>query len=315
MSDAEIRFFAEMVRIRRFEEMAVDLYKEGLVGGSYHSYVGQEAVAVGVCSALAREDTITTTYRGRGQHLAKGASAYRLFAELLGRVDGYCKGKGGPMHICDLETGILGANGIVAGGISHSVGAALTAQMSGSRQVAVAFFGDGAVNQGVFSEAMNLAALWDLPMIFVCENNLYAEMTPLSSYVKNARLVDRAAAFGMVGEVVDGNDVAAVFRAVQSARTRALDGQGPTFLEMMTYRLHGHMLGDPETYRSKEEVAEWRARDPIVRWKTHLLESGLATEGRLAELEQTLDAELASAAERARASLEPGPEAILEDVL
>jgi len=315
MSSRELHFYADMVKIRRFEQMAIDLYKEGLIGGSYHSYVGQEAVAVGVCAALTAEDTITTTYRGRGQHLAKGASAFRLFAELLGRIDGYCKGKGGPMHICDMETGILGANGIVAGGIPIAVGAALTCRMSGSKNVAAAFFGDGAVNQGVFSESMNLAALWELPVIFVCENNLYAEMTPLEKYVKNTKLVERAAAFGIPGEVVDGNDVEAVYQATQSAVKRARNGGGPAFFEMMTYRLQGHMLGDPETYRTKEEVAKWHAGDPILRWKKQLIARKAASGERLDEMEQTIAGELASAAERARASQEPDPSTILEDVL
>lgn len=315
MSAREIRFFTEMVRIRRFEEMAVELYKEGLVGGSYHSYVGQEAVAVGVCAALTAEDAITTTYRGRGQHLAKGASAYRLFAELLGRRDGYCRGKGGPMHICDMENGILGANGIVAGGIPIAVGAALSRRMDGGKHVAATFFGDGAVNQGVFSESMNLAALWELPVIFVCENNLYAEMTPLHQYVKNTRLVDRAGAFGIPGEVVDGNDVAAVYHAARAAVNRARRGGGPTFLEMMTYRLHGHMLGDPETYRTKDEVAKWRAGDPILRWRNRLIENQTASAEGLDAREEAIVREIASAAERARASAEPDPSTIPEDVL
>ncbi|WP_127584731.1 thiamine pyrophosphate-dependent dehydrogenase E1 component subunit alpha [Paenibacillus koleovorans] len=314
MGDKLQRFYRGMRTIRRFEEMAIELYKEGLIGGSYHSYIGQEAVAVGVCSALRNDDYITTTYRGRGQHLAKGADPYKLFAELLGRVDGYCKGKGGPMHITDVQTGILGANGIVGAGVPISVGAALSAQMSGIDRVSVAFFGDGAINQGAVSEALNLAAVWCLPVILVCENNLYSEMTPFHRSVKNKDLVERAAGFCMPGIIVDGNDVEAVFETTSAAVERARRGEGPTMIEAKTYRLQGHMFGDSEMYRSKEEVAAWRGKDPLDRLKRKLLEQGLATESLLAEWDRELTSKLEQAVASARLSPEPGPEAIYADV-
>ncbi len=314
MDDKLQRFYRGMYTIRRFEEMAIELYKEGLIGGSYHSCIGQEAVAVGVCSALRTDDYITTTYRGRGQHLAKGAEPYKLFAELLGRVDGYCRGKGGPMHITDVQTGILGANGIVGAGVPISVGAALSARMSGSDRVSVAFFGDGAINQGAVSEALNLAAVWSLPVIFVCENNLYAEMTPFHRSVKNKDLVERAAGFCIPGVMADGNDAEAVFETALAAVERARRGEGPTMIEAKTYRLQGHMFGDTETYRSKDEVAEWRGKDPLERLKWKMLEQGSATEASLAEWERELSAMLEQAAASARLSHEPGPEAIGTDV-
>ncbi len=314
MSELPLQFYRQMATIRHFEETAIELYKEGLIGGSYHSYIGQEAVAVGVCSALRRQDYITTTYRGRGQHLAKGADPYRLFAEMLGRVDGYCQGKGGPMHITDLETGILGANGIVAAGIPISVGAALSAKMNKTDLVSVAFFGDGAVNQGVFSEALNLAALWELPVIFVCENNLYAEMTPLHRSGKTLDLVERARSFGIESVIVDGNDVEAIFNATKTAASRAQKGQGPTFLEAKTYRLHGHMHGDAEIYRTKEEVEEWRQKDPIGRWRKQLLSRKEASAKQLSEIDQTIATELKKAAEAARQNREPEAATITDDV-
>jgi TPP-dependent pyruvate/acetoin dehydrogenase alpha subunit len=314
VSELELSLYRVMVTIRQFEEMAIELYKEGLVGGSYHSYIGQEAVAAGVCSALRPNDYMTTTYRGRGQHLAKGADPYKLFAELLGRVDGYCQGKGGPMHITDVQTGILGANGIVAAGVPIAAGAALSVSMSGSDGVAVAFFGDGAVNQGVFSETLNMAALWSLPVLFVCENNLYAEMTPLHRSVKNTKLAERAAAFGMTSVTVDGNDAEAVHQVAKEAVRRARLGEGPTFIEAITYRLQGHMYGDSEIYRAKEEVAEWRGKDPIGRWKHQLLSRGWATEDSLSAIDREVAERLRGAAEAARLSPEPEADAIMSDI-
>jgi TPP-dependent pyruvate/acetoin dehydrogenase alpha subunit len=312
MNQQNIEFYRKMVAIRHFEEIAIECYKEGLLGGSYHSYVGQEAVAVGVCSALQREDYITTTYRGRGQHLAKGADPVRLFAELFGRTEGYCRGKGGPMHIADRETGILGANGIVGAGVPITAGAALSAQMSGDGRVSVAFFGDGAMNQGVVSETFNLAALWNLPAVFICENNLYAEMTPLRDSVKNQNLTERVAGFGIKVGSVDGNDVEAVFLAAKDLVEHARQGGGPVFLEANTYRLHGHMFGDSESYRSKEEVAEWRLRDPIVLCKQRLLAEIPGSE--LDAISKQIREELEHAAEKARQFPEPTPDEIETDV-
>lgn len=315
MKEKALELYRSMVGIRIFEELAIGFYKKGLVGGSYHSSVGQEAVAAGVCAALGREDTITTTYRGRGQHLAKGADPVKLFAEVLGRTDGFCKGKGGPMHIADRASGILGANGIVGAGVPIASGSALAAKMAGNGRVAATFFGDGAMNQGALMETLNLAALWDLPLLLVCENNLYAEMTPLDESVKNQNLAQRAAAFGMDAAQVDGNDVGAVHEAAASAVGRMRRGGGPIFLEMMTYRLHGHMHGDKESYRSKEEVAEWRReRDPIPYWKNEILSRKWAELDALDALETAVREELEQAADEAAKSEEPDAEEITTDV-
>lgn len=312
MIKQDIELYRKMLAIRHFEEVGIECYKEGLLGGSYHSSVGQEAVAVGVCQALRRDDSITTTYRGRGQHLAKGADPVKLFAELLGRSGGYCHGKGGPMHIADRETGILGANGIVGAGVPITAGAALSAQLAGSGQVAAAFFGDGAMNQGVVSETFNLAALWNLPAVFICENNLYAEMTPLRDSVKNQNLAERAAVFGLTVETVDGNDVEAVLQAAQALVEHARCGDGPVFLEAKTYRLHGHMIGDSESYRTKEEVAEWRQRDPIQLWKQRLLSK--IPEADLEAIDTETRQRMEQAAESARKLPEPPATEIETDV-
>lgn len=303
-----------MVTIRRFEERAIELYKEGLVGGSYHSYIGQEAVATGVCAALRQDDYITTTYRGRGQHLAKGADPYRLYAEILGKEDGYCGGKGGPMHIASPEIGLLGANGIVGAGVPIATGGALSAQMSGLDRVSVAFFGDGAINQGAYYEAANLAALWKLPLILVCENNLYSEMTPIQDSVADTDLTKRGTMVGIPSVVVDGNDAELVLAEMTAAVERARRGDGPTFIEAKTYRLQGHMYGDPETYRSKEEVQKWRSRDPLTLAARALEERGLATAGELAEAERAIVAELEAAATRAKAAKEPDAASIYTEV-
>ncbi|WP_305781548.1 thiamine pyrophosphate-dependent dehydrogenase E1 component subunit alpha [Paenibacillus sp. EPM92] len=309
------QFYRTMLLIRRFEEQAIELYKEGLVGGSYHPYIGQEAVAVGVCSALRQDDYLTNTYRGRGQHIAKGSDPKLLLAEVLGRATGYCKGKGGPMHITDVQNGILGANGIVGGGAPIGVGAALTAKMTGTDRVSVTFFGDGAINQGVVYEAMNLAAIWDLPVVFVCENNLYSEMTPIQFSLKNKDLIDRAEGVRIPGIIVDGNDVEAVFNVTTEAVERARRGEGPTFIEAKTYRLNGHMYGDSETYRSKEEVAAWWEKEPIKRLGAKLVASGEASADELEAINHEVLQEIARAAEFARQSPEPGFEEIFTDVI
>lgn len=308
-------FYRQMLLIRRFEEQAIELYKEGLIGGSYHPYIGQEAVAVGVCSALRADDYLTNTYRGRGQHIAKGAEPKLLFAEALGKATGYCKGKGGPMHITDVKNGILGANGIVGAGAPIGVGAALTAKMTGTDRVSVTFFGDGAINQGAVYEALNLAALWELPVIFVCENNLYSEMTPIQLSLKNEHLVERAAAVCIPGTIVDGNDVEAVYRVTSEAVERARGGGGPAFIEAKTYRLGGHMYGDSESYRTKEEVASWWEKEPIKRLGEKLIADGQATRDELEDLNREVMAEVAAAAAFARQSPEPGFEEIFTDVV
>ncbi len=301
--DWRVAAWRQMLRVRRFEEKSAELYMRGLIGGSLHLYVGQEAVAVGAIGALDPQDQITMTYRGRAHALAKGIAPRRLFAELLGHLDGTNKGKGGPMHIADPQHGVMGANAIVAAGIPIAAGLALAARKTGSRRVVMTFFGDGALHQGVVYETLNLAALWSLPLVLVCENNLYAEMTPIHENVAGDDVADRARAYRVPCATVDGNDVAAVREAAQAAVERARTGAGPTFLEARTYRLAGHMVGDPETYRSREEVAQWRERDPVTRLGAALVASQLLTADRLDGIDAEVRAEMDHAAQEA----ESGP--------
>ncbi len=260
-----LHVYEQMARIREFEEKVNDLYMKALMPGLAHLYSGQEAVAVGVCEALRRDDYITSTHRGHGHCLAKGASVDRMFAELLGKEAGYCKGKGGSMHIADPDSGNLGANAIVGGSMGIATGAALSARLRGSDQVAVCFFGDGAVAQGLLYEVMNMAALWKLPVIYVCENNDYSEYTHRSETLAGA-ITDRARAFGIYAETVDGQDVQLVQQTMQKMVERARRGEGPAFLECLTYRYYGHHVGDINRtyYRPKEEERGWREnRDPL----------------------------------------------------
>jgi pyruvate dehydrogenase E1 component alpha subunit len=256
--------YRQMVVIRRFEERLQKLHSEGFVRGSLHLCIGQEATAVGACAAVTKDDYMTCTYRGHGQCLAKGLSVRAAMAELLGRETGCCKGRGGSMHLTDVSIGLLGENGIVAAGMPIAMGAAFTAKHKGTQQVALSFFGEGATNQGVFHETINLAAAWKLPVIFFCENNLYAEMTPITQEVAVEKMTARAIGNGMRAVEVDGNDVIAVYECVKEAVALARAGEGPTFIEAHTYRFAGHMVGDPEVYRTKAEVEERRKRDPIL---------------------------------------------------
>ncbi len=274
----------QMLRIRLFEEQVNDLYKTARMPGLAHLYSGEEAVAVGVCEALRRDDYITSTHRGHGHCLAKGASIDRMFAELLGKEPGYCRGKGGSMHIADQETGNLGANAIVAGSAGIATGAAMSSKMRQSDQVAVCFFGDGALGQGLLYEVMNMAALWKLPVLYVCENNLYTEYTHVSETAAG-NICARAEAFGMQARQVDGQDVRGVYAAARALVERARRGEGPAFLLCDTYRYYGHHVGDIQRtyYRSKEEETHWRTeRDPIT-----LLEEWLTTQGIVSTAEIT----------------------------
>ena len=272
-----LEMYKTVLLIRLFEEQCVAFYKNGQIRGSLHPCIGQEATAVGACHALRHDDYMTCTYRGHGQALAKGLDPKAAMAELLGRRTGCSKGKGGSMHFTDPRIGLLGENAIVGAGVPIAVGAALTAQLDKTDRVAITFFGDGAINQGVFAEALNLAAIWNLPVIFFCENNLYSEMTPIQNMVNVEQLVDRARGFGVSAVTVDGYDVLAVYETTLAAVERARSGGGPTFIEAKTYRLVGHMIGDTEPYRTREEVAEWQARDPIYAFPRQLVEQfGLA---------------------------------------
>lgn len=305
-----------MLRIRRFEEKLAALFKRGRLPGFVHLYIGEEASAVGVCSALRADDRITSTHRGHGHLIAKGADLSRMMAELLGRRDGYCKGKGGSMHIVDFQLGIMGTNGIVGGGIPIAVGAGWADRQLGRDSVTVCFFGDGASNQGVFLEGMNLAALWRLPVIFVCENNQYTEWTPTVKLTAG-RIADRGLALGIPGAQLDGNDVLAVYAAASRAVARARAGEGPTVLETMTYRWHGHNEGEEVfsgKYRPDSEIAEWKARDPIARLRERLLQWEVADEGTVAAIEQDETERVEAALGFAEQSPEPDPEEALEDV-
>jgi acetoin:2,6-dichlorophenolindophenol oxidoreductase subunit alpha len=305
--------YRQMLIIRKFEEAIRDLYLQGKVRGSFHPCVGQEATAVGGCWPLRQQDAMSCTYRGHGHALAKGLSPRLAMAEMLGKATGCCKGKGGSMHFTDNEHGLLVANAIVAAGIPHAAGVALAAQMQGSDRVALAFFGDGAVNQGVFHETMNLATVWKLPLILVCENNLYSEMTPYKETTSVHVLQERAAAYGMHSVIVDGNDLEAMYATMEAAVERARQGDGPTFIEAMTYRLWGHMMGDPEVYRTKEEVAEARENEPILRLGRRLKTLGYS-EADLDRIETEAAGVISDALQFAQSSPAPEPEDALSDV-
>lgn len=302
-----------MVRIRRVEERLEELFRAGDVYGSLHLCIGQEATAAGACAALRPDDYITCTYRGHGAALAKGVPVPAVMAELFGRETGCCHGRGGSMLLTDLSRGLLFATGIVAAGIPIAVGAALGARLSGSDRVALTFFGDGATNQGVFHEALNMAGLWKLPCILFCENNLYAEMTPIREEASVERLADRGCAYGIPGVVIDGNDVETVFDATVAAATRARAGEGPTLIEAITYRLTGHMFGDTQPYRSQDEVEAWRAKEPLVVTRGRLRERGVADEV-MAGVDVEVETEIQAAIAFARQSPEPRREEAMTDV-
>jgi acetoin:2,6-dichlorophenolindophenol oxidoreductase subunit alpha len=312
------KMYHTMFRIRHFEETSQELYKRGTVVGLLHLYLGQEAVATGVCLALRDDDYITSTHRGHGHVLAKGADSRRLMAELCGRATGYCQGKGGSMHAADLSLGVLGANGVVGGGFGIATGAGLSARMRRSGQVTACFFGDGAANQGVFMEVLNMAALWKLPVIYVCENNGFGEYTRCDeATVSDQPIGARAAAFGLpVGEV-DGNDPIAVYHAAQAAVARARTGEGPSYIEAHTYRLSGHHMGDvgfSRGYRTKEELDAAWAAEPVGRFRARLLAEGWLTEAEIAAEEAEVENEMQAAVEFVSASPQPRIESIWEGV-
>jgi pyruvate dehydrogenase E1 component alpha subunit len=303
-----------MRRIRRFEELLLPLFAEGLIRGSTHLAIGQEAVAVGAAAALRPGDLVLATYRGHHHALARGISPEAAFAEILGRATGTCGGRGGSMHLADMATGFVGENAIVGAHLPIAAGCAWAARLRGTDQVTVCFFGDGTTTIGAFHEALNLAALWKLPVVFVCENNLYSEYTPIAaaSPVPDPA-AGRASAYGLEPVIVDGNDVTAVEAAARIAVQRARNGDGCTLIEAKTYRHLGHSRADPATYRPEEEVQSWLARDPIVTAERALLASGV-TGDELAAVHAEVDADLAAAIERAKAAPEPGPETLLDHV-
>lgn len=326
-TDFLARIHRSMVLIRRFEERAAELRMVGLIPGFLHPCIGQEAVAVGTCAALGPADSITSTYRGHGHLLARGADPARMFAELFARRDGYNRAKGGSLHIANIGLGIIGANGIVGGGLPIATGAALAHKLfttagggaAGRANrwaggVAVCFFGDGASNEGAFHESLNLAALWRLPVLFVCENNLYGEFTPQHKHMTVRDIAVRAAAYAMPGAVVDGNDVLDVYRVVSKAASDARKGRGPSLIECKTYRHRGHYEGDMAHYRPPEEVARWLEADPIVNYRAALVSEGAFTANTLDDLTAAVEKQLEEAIAFAKNSPHPAPEEALEDV-
>jgi pyruvate dehydrogenase E1 component alpha subunit len=306
--------YRKMLTIRFFEEKVFELYAQNLVPGTIHLYTGEEAVAVGVCSTLRKDDYITSTHRGHGHCIAKGAELKRVMAEILGKRTGYCKGKGGSMHIADFSIGMLGATAVVGAGIPIATGAGLSIKLRKTDQVVACFFGEGASNQGTFHEGINMAAIWKLPVIFICENNLYAMGTRQSMVMAIENVADRAVAYGIPGVVVNGNDVLAVYEAAQKAVERARKGEGPTLIECKTYRHKGHSRVDPARYRPKEEVEEWLHRDPIKLFKERLLQTSTLTEAESQQIEKETVAEIEEAVKFAIESPYPAPEEALEDV-
>src|SRR6185295_8179411 len=292
-----IGMLRKMILIREFDELAIKLRTGGRIYGTVHPYVGEEAIAVGVCANLTNADRVTSTHRGHGHCIAKGADIRRMMAELFGRVDGYCKGKGGSMHIADFAVGMLGANGIVGGGLPIACGAALAAQLEGKGDVTVCFFGDGAAAEGEFHEALNIASVWKLPILFVCENNQYAANNAVGVQHPRADIAAHAAAYAMPGVIVDGNDVLDVDASTREAVARARRGDGPSLLECKTYRWHFHAMRatpPPET-RPADEIDAWKARDPIARLERHMLGRGLLSADEISEMRSRVQTDLDAA--------------------
>jgi pyruvate dehydrogenase E1 component alpha subunit len=304
-----------MILVRAFEEKLEELYQRKAMFGSTHSYRGQEAIAVGVCSALRTSDLIASYHRGTGHLIAKGADLYLLLCECMGRADGYSHGRGGKMHMGDMGFGFLGNTGTVGGTVPTATGAALAAKVRGSDEVVVSFFGDGAANQGVVHESMNLAGVWRLPVIYVCENNQYAMTVSFEKSVAIKQLSARAVGYGFEGKTIDGNDADSVYQATQAAAEKARRGGGATFLECVTYRWDGHFGGDPGTgYRSKEEIEAWKQKCPIKRLKENLIEEGNLSEQEFDQLSAAVHAALEEVAERAEAAPLPQKEVDLSSI-
>ncbi|NPV70558.1 MAG: thiamine pyrophosphate-dependent dehydrogenase E1 component subunit alpha [Firmicutes bacterium] len=303
-----------MLKNRYFEEKVDEFFAQGKIHGTTHLSIGQEACAAGAMAAIETGDYITATHRGHGQTLAKGADVNRMMAELLGKATGYCKGKGGSMHIADIESGNLGANGVVGGGIAIAVGAALALKMQKRPNVVLCFFGDGAIAQGVFHESANLASVWKLPVVFVCENNQYAMSISNERALACRDAAIRGQAYGMPGEPADGNDVLAVYGAVKKAVDRARRGEGPGYVELQTYRWKGHSKSDANRYRTKEEIAQWKLKDPIKRFRTLLIENGVIDEAVFEAMDRAAREAVEKAVEFAQNSPDPGLEELTTDV-
>ncbi len=312
----QLRMFRKMLTIRYFEEAIHYVYAQGWMPGLAHLYIGQEAIAVGVCENLENKDYILSTHRGHGHLIAKGGDLNKMMAEIMGKVTGYCKGKGGSMHIAAPELGILGANGIVAGGIPIATGAGLCSKIKKDGRVVVCFFGEGASNQGAFHEGINMASLWHLPIVYVCENNLYGISVSQARSQNIKDVAIRAAGYGMPGEVVDGNDVLAIYDMARGAITRARQGKGPMLIECKTYRWGGHHVGDPGTaYRPQDEVEEWKAKCPIKKFKSLLIKEKIIDQSDIEKIEIEIKEKVEEAVEFAKNGPYPAPEEALEDIL
>jgi len=310
-----LKMYFDMLKIRDFENAITDVYSRGLMNGLAHLYIGEEAIAVGVCANITSKDYALSTHRGHGHLVAQGADLNKMMAEVLGRKDGYCKGKGGSMHIMDASKGILGANGIVGAGIPIATGAAFSAKYRGTDQVVVSFFGDAASNQGTFHESINMAAAWKLPAVYVCENNLFGISVDLRKITGNPNIADRAVGYGIPGVSIDGNDVLEVYRVTKEAFIRARKGEGPTLIECKTYRHKGHHIGDPgKIYRLKQELEDWKKRDPIKTFKERLFKENIATKEELKEIEKESRQIVKHAVQFAENSPYPDPEEALEDL-
>lgn len=309
-----VDMYKTMIRIRKFETQAMNLFAQGSIPGFVHLYLGEEAVATGVCENLKDDDYITSTHRGHGHIVAKGGDLKYMMAELYGKETGYCKGKGGSMHIADATKGILGANGIVGAGHNIAVGAGLSIQYRETDQVCVCFFGDASTNQGTFHEALNLASVWKLPVVFVCENNLYGISVNQSRHQAIKDISDRAVAYNMPGITVDGNDVFAVYEATNEAIKRARDKKGPTLIECKTYRHRGHFEGDPGAYKPEKEQNEWLKKDPIPRIEKYMIDKKIVTNNKLEDLKKEVDKEINEAVEFANNSSYPSLESVVEDI-
>jgi len=304
-----------MLKIRYFEQAAKALYKEGQIPGSIHLYIGEEAIAAGACANLEESDYISSTHRGHGHIIARGGNLNRIMAELFGKADGYNGGRGGSMHIAAMELGMLGANGIVGAGIPLATGAAFSSFVRKSGQVTICFFGDGATNQGTFHESLNIASVFTLPVVYVCENNLYGVGTCIKNTTKCQQLSIRSFSYGIEGITIDGNDVMAVYETVGRAVTKARSGKGPTFIEAETYRWGSHFEGEPDTYRSPEEVKKWKEMDPIIRFERELTANNIMSAREIKLLHKDIKNQVDEAVDFAKASRQPDTDDVLKYVL
>ena len=310
----KIEMLKKMIEIRLFEERSIQLFQIGKIWGHLHPYIGEEAIAVGVCTAIIKEDYILSTHRGHGHSIAKGANLDEMMAELFGKITGYCKGRGGSMHIADTELGILGANGIVGGGIPISLGAGFSCKMEGKSRITICFFGDGASNQGGFHESLNMASIYKLPIIYICENNLYATSTSVKNSTACENIGDRSSSYNIPGYVIDGSDVIEVYRTVKKAIENAKNEKGPSLIEAKTYRFFGHHLGDAQKYRRKQEVDYFKkTKDPIVNFKNKLLNEGIIIRKEIDKIENEITENIDSAVKFAEESPEPELSKFLEE--